>query len=135
MLFRSMITVSAVAVTLFLGGWRGPVFRFLPALWPVVWFVLKLLAMIFVFVWVRATVPRIRYDKLMAFGWKVLIPVGLLWILITGAIVALPQALGTWRAAIFITAATVLLITLIGPLFVGKPRGVVEPERDEAIAP
>jgi NADH-quinone oxidoreductase subunit H len=116
------ITVAAVAVTLFLGGWRGPGFDFLPWLWPLVWFLLKVVAVIFVFVWVRATIPRFRYDRLMSFGWKVLIPWGLVWVLATGAIVVLPDEIG--RDALFrwvaIGAGATLLISLIAPLFAPK---------------
>jgi NADH-quinone oxidoreductase subunit H len=116
------ITVAAVAVTLFLGGWRGPVFDFLPWLWPLVWFLLKVAAVIFVFVWVRATIPRFRYDRLMSFGWKVLIPWGLVWVLATGAIVVLPDEIG--RDALFrwvaIGAGATLLISLVAPLFAPK---------------
>jgi NADH-quinone oxidoreductase subunit H len=116
------ITVSAVAVTLFLGGWRGPIFDFLPWLWPLVWFTLKVVAMVFVFVWIRATLPRFRYDRLMSFGWKVLIPWGLVWVLLTGAIVVLPEEVG--RDALFrwvgIAAGAVLLLSLVAPMFVRR---------------
>ena len=117
--YMHTITVSAVAVTLFFGGWRGPVFDFLPWLWPLVWFVLKVTVVVFVFIWVRATIPRFRYDRLMSFGWKVLIPWGLGWILATGAIVVLPDEVGRdqllqWVA---IAAGVTLLLSLIAPLF------------------
>lgn len=116
------ITVASVTVTLFLGGWRGPVFGFLPWLWPLVWFVLKVVAVIFLFVWVRATIPRFRYDRLMSFGWKILIPWGLVWVLATGAIVVLPDEIG--RDALFrwvaIGAGATLLLSLIAPLFARK---------------
>ncbi len=125
------ITVSAVGVTLFLGGWRGPMFDFLPWLWPLVWFLLKLLAVIFVLVWIRATLPRFRYDRLMNFGWKVLIPFGLLWILITAAYVQLPQTYSDLRAALIIVSGTLAVVLLVSPLFVGPPRGVL----DEDAAP
>jgi NADH-quinone oxidoreductase subunit H len=122
--YLHMITVSAVAVTLFLGGWRGPVFDFLPWLWPLVWFILKMSAVIFVYMWVRATLPRFRYDRLMSFGWKVLIPSGLLWVLATGAIIVLPDVYGRdrffrWGA---IAAGVVLLLTLAAPLLSRKPK-------------
>src|SRR5207253_525426 len=77
--YMHMITVSAVGVTIFLGGWRGPVFSFVPWVWPLVWFLIKLFVVVYALVWIRATVPRFRYDRLMSFGWKVLIPSGLLW--------------------------------------------------------
>ena len=76
--YAHMIVLSALVATLFLGGWRGPV---LPG---VVWFMLKVFVLLFFFVWVRATYPRFRYDQLMKFGWKVLFPVSLLNILVTG---------------------------------------------------
>jgi NADH-quinone oxidoreductase subunit H len=123
------ITVSAVAVTLFLGGWRGPVFDFLPWVWPLVWFVLKVSAVVFVYIWVRATLPRFRYDRLMSFGWKVLIPLGLVWVLATGAIIILPDVYGRtrffqWAA---VGAGIVLLLTLAAPAFSRKPKDVSPP--------
>jgi NADH-quinone oxidoreductase subunit H len=127
--YLHMITVSAVGVTLFLGGWRGPIFRFLPWLWPLVWFLIKLFVVVYALVWIRATVPRFRYDRLMSFGWKVLIPSGLLWILVTGAIVTLPTIYSTGRAALIIVASVLLVILVVGPLFVGPPRGVAPKDR------
>jgi NADH-quinone oxidoreductase subunit H len=76
--YAHMIVVSALVATLFLGGWRGPV---LPG---VIWFLLKVFAMLFLFIWIRATYPRFRYDQLMKFGWKVLFPLALANILVTG---------------------------------------------------
>jgi NADH-quinone oxidoreductase subunit H len=81
--YANMITVAALATTLFLGGWRGPL---LPA---VVWFMAKLFLFIFLFIWIRATLPRFRYDQLMRFGWKVLLPAALVNIVITAGVVAL----------------------------------------------
>ena len=81
--YANIITVSAVAVTFFFGGWRGP---FLP---PVVWFLIKMALCIFFFIWLRSTYPRFRYDQLMKFGWKILLPVALVNILITGLVMAL----------------------------------------------
>jgi NADH-quinone oxidoreductase subunit H len=81
--YANMITVSAMATTLFLGGWRGP---WLP---PVVWFLVKLYLFIFLFIWLRGTLPRFRYDQLMRFGWKVLLPVALANIMVTAVFVAL----------------------------------------------
>ncbi|MGH7407497.1 MAG: NADH-quinone oxidoreductase subunit NuoH [Candidatus Methylomirabilales bacterium] len=78
--YANMITASAVATTLFLGGWRGPL---LP---PVVWFLLKVFAFLFLFICLRATLPRFRYDQLMAFGWKVLLPLALANVVVTAAL-------------------------------------------------
>jgi NADH-quinone oxidoreductase subunit H len=80
--YVNMITLSALCVTLFFGGWYGPWAPLGP-----LWFVIKLLIVIFFFLWIRATLPRLRYDQLMRFGWKVLLPVATLNALITAACV------------------------------------------------
>jgi NADH-quinone oxidoreductase subunit H len=79
--YINLITLSGLAVTLFFGGWGGPV---LPG--PL-WFVLKLLIVLFLFMWLRATLPRLRYDQLMQFGWKVLLPVATLNAVVTAVLV------------------------------------------------
>jgi len=86
--YINMVTVSALITTLFLGGWRAP----WPITgiwsgansgwWPMLWFIAKIALIIFVFIWLRGTLPRYRYDQFMRFGWKVLIPVSVVWILI-----------------------------------------------------
>ena len=81
--YVAVVTMSALITTLFWGGWQGPV---LPG---VLWFVAKTLVFIFVFIWVRATLPRVRHDQLMAFGWKVLVPLGLVNIVATALAVVL----------------------------------------------
>ena len=81
-----MITISAVGANLFFGGWMSPV-QFLPD--SPAWFVLKLLAFLFFFVWLRGTLPRFRYDQLMDFGWKVLVPLAVLNLLVTATVVVL----------------------------------------------
>ena len=80
--YINMIVLSALCVTLFFGGWLGPFGTLGP-----LWFVLKLLLVIFIFIWLRTTVPRLRYDQLMAFGWKVLLPVATINALVTAALV------------------------------------------------
>jgi NADH-quinone oxidoreductase subunit H len=125
--YMHMITVSAVGVTLFLGGWHGPMFDVVPWLWPLLWFLVKLFVVLYVLIWVRATVPRFRYDRLMSFGWKVLIPVSLLWILITAAVILLPNVYSDLRATVIIVSAVLAVALILGPLFAGPPRGIERP--------
>ena len=113
--YVNTVVAASIVVTLFLGGWRGP--------WPwegawfvvggLVWFFVKLLAVLYVWMLVRATLPRLRYDRLMNFGWKYLIPFGLFWVLATGAIVVLPDAYGRRKGA-FLAVGLIVAAWLIG---------------------
>ena len=90
--YANMILMSGLTTILFLGGWYGP-FNILPALGPL-WFVGKVTLLLFVFIWVRATFPRYRYDQLMRLGWKVFLPFSLLWLVITaGVLMAIRQGI------------------------------------------
>src|SRR5438309_2535206 len=80
--YINMVTVSAVATDLFLGGWHGP---FLPASLGWIWFLVKVGALLFFYVWMRWTLPRYRYDQLMRFGWKILLPIAVVNLLATAA--------------------------------------------------
>jgi NADH-quinone oxidoreductase subunit H len=80
--YINMVTVSAVATDLFLGGWHGP---FLPASLGWIWFLIKVAALLFFYIWMRWTLPRYRYDQLMRFGWKVLLPLSAINLLVTAA--------------------------------------------------
>ena len=112
--------MAAVAVTLFLGGWRGywPFDGAVAWIGPLLWFVVKVTAVIYLMILVRATLPRMRYDRLMSFGWKVLIPFGLVWVMITGVVVVMPQEYGSRgryiAAAVIVGAAA--LATMVAPL-------------------
>ena len=88
--YANMITVSCLATILFFGGWHGPVFGpyALRVLLPLFWFCLKLFGFLFFYIWMRGTLPRFRYDQLMAFGWKFLLPLGILNVLATGFVLA-----------------------------------------------
>ena len=95
--YINMITVSAVATTLFLGGWR-PSWPFSmigngldTGWWPLLWFALKVGMLLFGYIWLRATLPRLRYDQFMKLGWKVLVPVSLAWVLLVAAAATLRQ--------------------------------------------
>ncbi|TMI79315.1 MAG: NADH-quinone oxidoreductase subunit NuoH [Bacillati bacterium ANGP1] len=78
--YVGVITMGALSATLFFGGWQGP------GLPPVLWFLVKVFAMVFLFIWIRATLPRLRYDQLMGLGWKVLVPVGLINLAVTAVV-------------------------------------------------
>jgi NADH-quinone oxidoreductase subunit H len=83
--YVNMLTVSVLATTLFLGGWNGPFVETFPWI-GVLWFVLKVFFFLFLYIWVRGTLPRLRYDQLMNFGWKVLLPLAILNIVLSAAL-------------------------------------------------
>ena len=117
--YINMVTVSALATTLFLGGWRAPA----PistiwegansGWWPLVWFVAKLFAFIFVFIWLRGTLPRLRYDQFRKFGWKVLIPVSLVWIVIVATARALRQSANVDSSSLLVVVGVILTILVV----------------------
>jgi NADH-quinone oxidoreductase subunit H len=88
--YSNMVTVACIASILFLGGWSGPLFGppILKALLPVLWFSLRIFIFMFIYIWIRGTLPRFRYDQLMAFGWKFLLPLAIANLVITAFIVA-----------------------------------------------
>ncbi|HUJ94507.1 MAG TPA: NADH-quinone oxidoreductase subunit NuoH [Terriglobales bacterium] len=89
--YANMITVACLATLLFFGGWAGPVFGppLLRAILPVLWFAVKVFLFIFVYIWVRGTLPRFRYDQLMAFGWRILLPLAIANLVFTALVVAM----------------------------------------------
>ncbi len=127
--YVNMVTVSALATTLFLGGWRAPWpisaindGMFNTGYWPVLWFLIKVMIFIFVFIWLRGTLPRLRYDQFMRFGWKVLIPVSLVWIMLAAVMRLINNNGGVDRRYMF--GATAVIVVLAGVLaFVGREGG------------
>ena len=114
--YINMITVSALATTLFLGGWRAPWPLSLwsganSGWWPLLWFLIKVFILLFCYIWLRGTLPRVRYDQLMAIGWKVLIPVSIVWILLIATVRA--WRLDTHSTAPYVVFGFVIVLILV----------------------
>lgn len=133
-----MVVASAVVTTLFLGGWRAP----WPvsvwdganqAWWPLLWFMVKVVLVMFVFVWLRATVPRLRYDQFMRLGWKVLIPLGLTWVLVLGG-VRLAQSADLTTVQQVSIAFGLALVLLLAVLLWPQRRPPAQPSLAEQVA-
>jgi NADH-quinone oxidoreductase subunit H len=131
--YINMATVSALAATLFLGGWRAPWPLSLwdganHGYWPALWFLAKVMLFVFLFIWLRGTLPRLRYDQFMKVGWKVLIPVSLIWIVAVGTIRAISLESGFDRRYLF-GGAAVAVVLFLALSFIGE--GEEEPARAE----
>jgi NADH-quinone oxidoreductase subunit H len=136
--YVNLVTVSALATTLFLGGWRAP---YPLSIWdgansgwvPIIWFLSKVLVFIFVFIWLRGTLPRLRYDQFMKLGWKFLIPVSLLWILAVATLRAANNegATRVQRGAIGIGLVAVFLLISVGWTVATEKRLREEEEAEE----
>ena len=131
--YINMATVSALATTLFLGGWHAPFGigaindgMFNQGWWPLIWFFGKVLFFIFLFIWLRGTLPRLRYDQFMAFGWKRLIPVSLVWIVAVATIRSITLEGGLDRRWLLIGIG-ILAVLFLALFFVGASEE--EPER------
>ena len=136
--YVAMVTMSAVTTTLFLGGWRAPWPITLwgdanSGWWPMLWFLGKVLLLVFVFVWLRGTLPRLRYDQFMRLGWKVLLPINLVWILLLAGIRTLQKEETDSTVRNLIIAGTVLavlLVTLLWPSRKQPPRRPLQEQVD-----
>ncbi|MCW5851130.1 MAG: NADH-quinone oxidoreductase subunit NuoH [Anaerolineae bacterium] len=106
--YINMVNVSAIASTMFLGGWRAP-FGFIPEWTGPIWFFIKVITFLFIYIWLRATVPRLRYDQLMNFGWKVLLPLAIANVIVTAITMALRQVYAP-NAVVTVTFGSLLLM-------------------------
>ena len=140
--YVNMTTVSALATTMFLGGWHAPFpVNFIDGAntgwWPLLWFVAKVWTFMFFYMWLRATLPRLRYDQFMALGWKLLIPVSLVWIMV----VALTHGLrvhGSHDVAYaVVSTAFMVVVLIIGALWKSLRARTrqPEPEQDDGAYP
>ncbi len=142
--YVNMVTVSCMATTLFLGGWRAPWPLSLweganTGWWPVLWFLGKMLAFLFVFVWLRGTLPRMRYDQFMRLGWKMLVPASLLWILMIFAIRTYRTSGAGDPATLAVVIGVVVVAALTFAMLLPEQRSTepaeVEPASDFPIPP
>lgn len=133
--YVNMVTVSALATTLFLGGWR-PIWPL--SLWhgaasgyyPMIWFIIKVLGFLFFYIWLRGTLPRLRYDQFMRLGWKFLIPVAVVWIMIVATFRTVTDVVSDrtpWIIGIVVGIVVVFVIMLI------DPGGRARREREDAV--
>ncbi|RNG18462.1 NADH-quinone oxidoreductase subunit NuoH [Streptomyces botrytidirepellens] len=128
--YINMVTVSMVAVTLFLGGWRAPwpISTFWEGAnhgwWPLLWFVGKVVSSLFVFIWIRASVPRVRYDQFMKLGWKVLIPISMVWLMLVATVRALRnENYDNQSIVLYVGGAVIALLLLSFVVDVFRDRG------------
>jgi NADH-quinone oxidoreductase subunit H len=134
--YINMATVSALATTLFLGGWHVPFWidhvwaGANSGYWPFLWFMGKVLFFVFIFIWLRGTLPRMRYDQFMAFGWKRLIPFALVWIVAVAAIRTATLEGGIDRKYLLIGLG-VAVVLFLGVFFFGEQQAEPSAERPE----
>ncbi|MFC9964155.1 NADH-quinone oxidoreductase subunit NuoH [Nocardia ignorata] len=139
--YVNMATVSALATTLFLGGWRAPFPISLweganSGWWPVLWFTAKVWTFLFVFVWLRGTLPRLRYDQFMNLGWKLLIPTSLVWVMVVAGARVLDIEGIPGQTPILVGTGIVVTLGLIG-MFVraGRTKGLPPLPEEPASSP
>ncbi|GAA3433350.1 NADH-quinone oxidoreductase subunit NuoH [Kutzneria kofuensis] len=134
--YINMVTVSAFATTLFLGGWHAPLpFNLIgdgyfdTGWWGLLWFVGKMMVLLFTFVWLRGTLPRMRYDQFMRIGWKVLVPVSLVWIVLVVCVRAFPHA-NDWGAAGMIMLIGIMIVAvLVVVALIPERKQAADPDR------
>ncbi|MDF2259856.1 NADH-quinone oxidoreductase subunit NuoH [Streptantibioticus ferralitis] len=137
--YVNMVTVSAIATTLFLGGWRAPwpITAFWAGAnhgwWPLLWITIKIQLLLFFFIWLRGTLPRMRYDQFMKLGWKVLIPVSMVWLMLVATVRALRNENYDFQRIVLYVGGGVLALLLLSLVVdVFRDRGRREPAESGA---
>ncbi|MDH6577665.1 NADH-quinone oxidoreductase subunit NuoH [Kitasatospora sp. MAP5-34] len=142
--YVNMVTVSALASTLFLGGWRAPapISTFWAGAnhgwWPMLWIIIKIQLLLFFFIWLRGTLPRLRYDQFMKLGWKVLIPVSLVWLVMVASVRALRNEGYDFSKVVLYVGApigVILLLVLLRDFFKHQAEPPVEAEPEPEFDP
>ena len=131
--YINMATVSALAITMFLGGWRAPWPISIwdganSGWWPVLWFTIKVWIFMFVFVWLRGTLPRLRYDQFMRLGWQLLIPVALVWVMAVATERALRNEGYTVAATVLVVVGFVVALAVVVAIWRRMARRAPVPE-------
>lgn len=134
--YINMLNVSAVATTMFLGGWHAPwPFNMIPALeggwWGMLWFIIKVWIFMFLMIWTRATLLRVRYDQFMSLGWKILIPISLVWLVL----VAILQGITMWGSTSFPVTISVIAAVAIVVFFLFMWLAPSHKEKEPEIEP
>ncbi len=134
--YINMLNVSAVCTTLFLGGWRAPWpisaidhGYFNQGYWPLLWFVVKVWLVMFFFVWVRGTLLRFRYDQFMNFGWKILIPAALVWLVAVSVVQGVRQFAHLDLRTLLIVLAVIVVVALAVSFLVPEKKPAPEPAK------
>ena len=138
--YVNIVAVSALATTLFLGGYHAPpgltfTEQWLGGWFTVVWFFAKVLLFFFIFVWLRGTLPRLRYDQFMKFGWKVLIPVSLAWIMIVATMRVLSLQSASRVTVVAFASAIVLIVLLVSAGFDNSKKKLEDAVQPDEVAP
>jgi NADH-quinone oxidoreductase subunit H len=126
--FMNTITMSAIVVTLFFGGPDGPAPNVVHWLWPILWFLGKTIVFLYVYVWIRASLPRLRYDQLMDLGWKFLIPLSLFWLLIVaGGLIDWKWTLGVFGGSAVVALMLYKAVRVSRARYLGAAEHALEP--------